>query len=308
MINHGGEATPMLSSLYQLLMCKGQLAFAVPNVLSATLHIDCPLCSHMHTAASVLRHNAAHSACHYGSTATESIAFAEGSHKASPKHSPRRSPRGLVQTASQQPHLSFEPQAGPSSRVLEALPQRAPSPSLPLQPQPSSLAGTQPPSHSASSAQIDLPTSASSESPSRPHTASAIQPSAEPPNKSSSFNNTADSGMQHQHRAILSQPAQSHQQSHPALSVRTTSQSPAGPPNQELLAGLGSALRAQARLRRKAMAPETASPDERESSVTGNLGEVSPSGQLSFDDIQLKSKGIACPRTRHAQSLCIRSL
>lgn len=61
-----------------------------------------------------------------------------------------------------------------------------------------------------------------------------------------------------------------------------------------MLAGLGSALRAQARLRRKAVAPETASPDERDSSAKGHLGEVSPSGQLSFDDVELKSKGAAC--------------
>ena len=98
--------------------------------------------------------------------------------------------------------------------------------------------------------------------------------------------------MQHQHRADLGQPAQSQQR---GLTVRTISQSPAGPPNQDLLAGLGSALRAQARLRRKAVAPETASPEERESSVTGNLGDVSPSGQLSFDEIELKSKGTTHP-------------
>ena len=223
---------------------------------------------------------------------TENITCAEGAHKASPKHSPRLSPRELVQTASHKPLLSSEPQAEPSSSVLGALPQQALSPSLPMQPQPSPPAGAEAPRHSASSAQPDLPTSISSESLGRPHTASAIQSSAEAPNESSLPNNTADSGLQHQQRADLRPPAQPHQQAHPALSVRTAAQSPGGPPNQKLLAGLGSALRAQARLRRKAVAPETASPDERESSVTGNLGDVSPSGQLSFDDIQLKNQGI----------------
>lgn len=165
---------------------------------------------------------------------------------------------------------------------------------MPSQLQPSPTAATQASTPSASSPQPHLPTSAFPESLTQPHSASAIQPSAEPPQQSPSPHSSAQSGPQDQPRPEASHSAQSHQKARPALSVRTSSQSPAGP-NQELLAGLGSALRAQARLRRKAVAPETASPDERDSSsVKGHLGEVSPSGQLSFDDIELKSKGASC--------------
>ena len=246
--------------------CKGAAFFPVLDVLRETLQTDSLLCSTTHTFAAMLYQNAAHFACH-DSTVTEDIIIAEDNYTASPKHSPRRSPREMVQTPCQQEPLTFEPQAGPSSPVPGALPQQALSP---LQPQPSPPDVTQAPGQSASPAHPDT-------------------------HESSCPNNTANSGMKHQHRADSSQPAQSHQRGHPALSVRTAAQSPAGPPNQELLAGLGSALRAQARLRRKAVAPETASPDERDSSVTGNLGDVSPSGQLSFDAIELKSNGKSRP-------------
>ena len=256
----------------------GFLVFLALNMLRATLQTHHLFCSTMHTVVATLYHSAAQFAFQYGSTVKEDIAFAEDGHKSSPRHSPRRSPRGVVQTPSQQSPLSSEPQATPSSPASGARPQQELSPSLPLQPQPLPPAVTRAPGHSASSTQPDI-------------------------HVTSSPNNTADS--QHQQRADLNLPAQSHRRGHPALSVRTTSQSPAGAPNQELLAGLGSALRAQARLRRKAVAPETASPDERDSSIMGSLGDVSPSGQLSFDNVELKSKGIICPSIWHAQFHCI---
>lgn len=248
----------------------------------------------------------AHIACHCDSSLTEDTVFADDGHRVSPKHSPRRSPRGVVQTPAQQAHTGLGPQAGPSSPAPRALPQPALSPSMPSQLQPSPTAATQPSTHSASSAQPHLPTSAFPESLTQPHSASAIQPSVESPHQSPSPHSSAQSGLQDQPRPELSHSAESHQKARPALSVRTSSQSPAGQPNQEMLAGLGSALRAQARLRRKAVAPETASPDERDSSVTGHLGEVSPSGQLSFDDVELKSKGASCGQMYDLHSLhCI---
>lgn len=218
---------------------------------------------------------------------TEGVPFAEEGHKASPRQSPKRSPRGVVQTSSQKPPTSSRSQAEPS---------------LPSELQSSPPDANQPSGNSASSAQPgagshQLPTSALCKSLSHPHSAPAEQSYAGPRGESSSLHIPAGSGSQHQHRAGPSQSAESHHKGHLALSVKTTSQSPAGPPNQEMLAGLGSALRAQARLRRKAVAPETSSPDDRESDVTGRLGEVSPSGQLSFDDIELKSKGAARPKT-----------
>ena len=299
---------PYFPTHISCLCAREHLVCSVLNVLRETPQIHRLLGSTMRHSCCYASTTLRHTACDYDSTVMEDVGFAEDDHKASPKHSPRRSPRGVAQTASQQPPLSSEPQAGPLSPVPGALPQQALSPSLPSQPQPSPPVAIQAPGHSASSAHPNITTSASFESLSRCHAASAVQPSADPPLESSSPNITADSVMQHQQRADLSQPAQSHQRGRPALSVRTTSLSPAGPPNQELLAGLGSALRAQARLRRKAVAPETASPDDRESSVTGNLGDVSPSGQLSFDDIELKSKGTTHPYTWQTQSGCFQLL
>ena len=233
---------------------------------------------------------------------TEGVPFAEEGHKASPRQSPKRSPRGVVQTPSQKPPTSSRSQAEPSCPVSKAPPHQALSSSLPSELQSSPPDANQPSGNSASSAQPgagshQLPTSVLCKSLSHPHSAAAEQSSAGPRGESSSLHIPAGSGSQHQHRAGPSQSAESHHKGHLALSVKTTSQSPAGPPNQEMLAGLGSALRAQARLRRKAVAPETSSPDDRESDVTGRLGEVSPSGQLSFDDIELKSKGAARPKT-----------
>lgn len=218
---------------------------------------------------------------------------AEDGHKAASGRSPKSSPRRGAQTPSAKPPLSSGPQAEALPPALKALPHPALSPSLPSQPQvPSAANQASSPSASAQPREIshNLPTSASSESPNRPHA-----PPAEPPHEASHLSNSAGSESQPQPRADLNESAQPHhQKAHPGLSVRTSLQSPAGSANQEMLAGLGSALRAQARLRRKAVAPDTTSPDD-QSSVTARLGEVSPSGQLSFEDVELKSKGVVCP-------------
>lgn len=226
---------------------------------------------------------------------------AEKGHKASPGRSPRPSPRVLVQTPSVEPPLKPGPHADPSSPALKALPQQAFSSSLPSQPQ--VLSVTNQASAHPREALHQLPSTASLDLLTPPHALSA-----EPPHESPSLSNSADSESQPQPRADSGESAQPHHhKGHLGLSVRTSLQSPGGPANQEMLAGLGSALRAQARLRRKAVAPETSSPDD-QSSVAARLSEVSPSGQLSFEDIELKSKGMACPSRCSEQYGCIQAL
>ena len=63
-------------------------------------------------------------------------------------------------------------------------------------------------------------------------------------------------------------------------------------PPQELLAGLGNALRAQAQTRQKASSatmPRSV-PEDRGDSVRRAAAGASPSGQLSFEHVELKSK------------------
>ena len=227
--------------------------------------------------------------------------IAEDSHKASSGQSPKPSPRGAAQTPSAEPPLSSGPQAELSASALRVLPQGALSPSLLSQPQ--VLPAANQASRHATSAQPQetshqLRTSTSSES---CHPSPPAAPSAEPPCAAPHLSNSPGSESQPQPRGDSGESAQAHhQKAHLGLSVRTSLQSPAGSANQEVLAGLGSALRAEARLRRKAVAPETSSPDD-QSSATARMDEVSPSGQLSFEDIQLKSKGMVCVSSQAVQ-------
>ena len=214
--------------------------------------------------------------------------------KSSSNQSPKHSPRGTLHLSPRQhPHqpCGSEPQAGPLPPAPSAVNQQAQPASAQQRSQQSPAAAGQSDDH-LSSAQLrepshQLPASASHESESQFHAVSI----AHAPHQRASSHDSAESVSCEQQRADSGQSAQPHHKAHSALSVKTKSQLPAGPPNQDLLAGLGSALRAQARLRRKAVAPETASPDERDSILTHRLGEVAPSGRLSFDDAEQKTKG-----------------
>lgn len=86
--------------------------------------------------------------------------------------------------------------------------------------------------------------------------------------------------------------AHSHQKGQPQVQapagISSRGQQP-GPP-QELLASLGSALRAQSRLRQK-VTTSTTSPQGTGTSAVREAAGVSPSGQVWFDQVHLKSKG-----------------
>jgi len=198
-------------------------------------------------------------------------------------------------SGSQQPHnpadqlpssLSVQPVEQPyqfpasAAAVPSVRPHANPSATPSLLSTPSSSLPLNPHLHAADSASLNPPSTAAASSVSKPHL-------------------RVDSG----HSAESRHKAQPEVQAQAPLSTRSQRHSPLP---QELLAGLGSALRAQTRLRRKAMAMDTASPEETGGDAVSREPQASPSGQLSFDHVELKSNHAAGTVAQAAvHSLCL---
>ena len=216
----------------------------------------------------------------------------------------REPPSAAAQEALQQKAPRPPPadsQAIPSSSSSEVLPQQR------LDSHYTSLSS--PKAKSASSAQskanaVQLQSNMSAP-PTEPPAAPALRVSDSSPQHSSMTSQTqipaADSALHtssstasvstSQLRLDSSRSAHSHQKAQPKVQAQAgiTSRSQQASPPQELLASLGSALRAQSRLRQKGATSMTSPQDMGNSAVREAAG-VSPSGQLWFDHVDLKSK------------------
>lgn len=225
------------------------------------------------------------------------------------------------QAQASQPHAVSEPvpssssQAQASSSEATAHPQCSSSEVLPQQistdaghrqdSQPSSSSQQAPFSSSAQPQATPLqgPPSASAACANAPsalsqphsHTGPGSQPQhAESACHESPPSAPASSASKLQLRLDSGRSAHSHQKAQPKVQAEAglsgRSQRPSPP--QELLAGLGNALRAQAKMRQKgssASTPSSVSEDRGDSARRAAAG-ASPSGQLSFDHVELKSK------------------
>lgn len=170
------------------------------------------------------------------------------------------------------------------------------------QPHPSSSSPQlQPPSAQCIGTQQQLPSSASiADPPLDPHTSAAIalHPSASspqhlspPPDTAYHFSSPPAAASNTQLRVDSGRSARSHQKEQPQVQAAAplrASTHRQSPPPQELLAGLGSALRAQSRLRQKATAAGMSSPEDRRNGAKKGPSQVSPSGQPRFDPVELK--------------------
>ncbi|KAL0019924.1 hypothetical protein WJX77_010272 [Trebouxia sp. C0004] len=169
---------------------------------------------------------------------------------------------------------------------LSSSSQQAPSSSAPPQATP-----LQPPS-STSAAPAKSPSALSQQ---HPHTGPWSQPRhAESACHESPPSAPASSASKLQLRLDSGRSAHLHQKAQPQVQaeagVNGRSQRPSPP--QELLAGLGNALRAQAKMRQKASGAcmPSSVPEDRGDSARRAAAGASPSAQLSFDHIELKSQ------------------
>ncbi len=199
--------------------------------------------------------------------------------------------------ATAQPQCSSSLEVLPQQMLTDASHRQDSQPSSSSQQAPSSSSEPpqatphQPPS-SASAAPANPPVALS---PQHPHTDPSSQPRrAESACHESPPSAPASSESKLQLRLDSGRSAHSHQKAQPKVQaeagVSGRSQRPSPP--QELLAGLGNALRAQAKMRQKASSATTPSsvPEDIRDSARGAAAGASPSGQLSFDHVGLKSK------------------
>ena len=232
-------------------------------------------------------------------------AQARASPRAAPKVPPQPAPAQAppadsqaVSSSSSQPLLQPHPSSSeaaveqPSSATAGDTQQPHPSPSSPQ---------LQPPSAQCVETQQQLSSSASiAHPPLNPHTSAAIalHPSASspqhlspPPDTAYHFSSPPAAASNTQLRVDSGRSARSHQKEQPQVQAAAplrASTHRQSPPPQELLAGLGSALRAQSRLRQKATAAGASSPEDRRNGAKKGPSQVSPSGQPRFDPIELK--------------------
>ena len=201
---------------------------------------------------------------------------------------------------------SLEATAQPQCSSSEVPPQQMSADASHRQDSQPSFSSQQAPSSSSASPQTTphQPPSSAPAAPDKPPSALSLQhphtgPGSQPQHAESAHHESPPSAptsseSKVQLRLDSGRSAHSHQKAQPKVQaeagVSGRSQRPSPP--QELLAGLGNALRAQAKMRQKASGANTPSsaPEDIGDSARRAAAGASPSGQLSFDHVELKSK------------------